>query len=262
MMLALAGAVLSASLLGSTHCAGMCGAFAAVASSPEERVSRTALNGAYNAGRLATYLAFGAAAGMLGAAFDFGGSLLGIQRVAGLAAAALMLGLGLLALAKHMGFRIGRVPLPGVLLRVAHAGHVRAFELTPLPRAFAIGLLTTFLPCGWLYTFVIVSAGTADPFAGALMMAVFWLGTLPVMAAIGIGAQCLTGSMRKHLPVVTNVVLIATAIWMIAARIVAPISAGSLAAIDWSDPAADIRSRSADAACPLCHDPEKAVVHP
>lgn len=263
MMIALAGAVLTASLLGSTHCAGMCGAFAAIAASPDERpVSRSALNGAYNAGRLVTYLGFGAAAGALGAAFDLGGSLLGVQRIASLGAAAMMLGIGLLALARHLGLRAGRLPLPSALLRVAHAGHARAFELRPLPRAFAIGLLTTFLPCGWLYTFVLVSAGTADPLAGALMMSVFWLGTLPVMAAVGIGAQYLTGSMRKYLPVATNLALIATAAWMIVARISAPIVPGGLASIDWRDPEADIRTRSAGDACPLCNDAEGASAHP
>lgn len=265
MNIALAGAVLTASLLGSTHCAGMCGAFAAFAASPdrnEQPVSRRALNAAYNAGRLATYLAFGAIAGSIGAAFDLGGSLIGVQRVAGLVAAGLMIGVGVLALLKHFGVRIGRVPVPGFVLRLAEAGHVRAFGLRPLPRAFAIGLLTTFLPCGWLYTFVIASAGTAHPLLGALMMATFWLGTLPVMMAVGLGAQYLTGSMRRYLPLVTNLALIATAMWMVVARISAPIVPGRLTAIDWRDPGADLRSRSASEACPLCDHSTKPEVAP
>lgn len=270
MMAALAGAVLTASLLGSTHCAGMCGAFAAFATSPDvpnaahqRPASRWSLNLAYNGGRLATYIAFGLAAGALGAAFDLGGSLLlGLQRTASLVAAGLMISVGTIALLKHFGVRIGRAPVPGFVVQFVRAGHLRAFELPALPRAFVIGLLTTFLPCGWLYTFVLVSAGTADPMAGALMMAIFWIGTLPVMAAVGFGAQMLSGSIRPHLPLLTNLALICTAIWMVIARIHAPIAPGNLASIDWKDPASDIRSRAADEACPLCSEPDKAVHRP
>jgi hypothetical protein len=264
-MIALAGAVLTASLLGSAHCAGMCGAFAAFATSPDARerpVSRVALNAGYNGGRLATYLLFGMAAGALGAAFELGGSFVGVQRVASITAAGLMIGVGVIALLKHFGMRVGRAPIPSFMLRLAHAGHVRAFRLPPLPRAFAIGLLTTFLPCGWLYTFVLVSAGTASPFLGAVLMAVFWAGTLPVMAAVGVSAQYLTGSLRRHLPLLTNLLLIGAGLWMILARINAPIVPGHLVAVDWRDPAADIRSRSADDACPLCAPSEKQDAKP
>lgn len=255
MILALAGAVLTASLLGSTHCAGMCGAFAAFATSPtdqEKPASRTALNAAYNIGRLITYLAFGLLAGALGAAFDFGGTLVGVQRIASLAAAALMIAVGAIALLKHFGVSIRRAPIPAPLLKLVHAGHTRAFTLPPLRRALVIGLLTTLLPCGWLYTFVLVSAGTASPFLGALLMSVFWLGTLPMMTAIGVGAQYLTGSLRRHLPLVTNLLLITVGLWMIFARIHAPIVPGHLIAIDWQNPESDIRSRSASETCPLC----------
>jgi len=259
-MIALAGAVLTASLLGSTHCAGMCGAFAAFATSPDQRerpASRAALNTAYNSGRLTTYLMFGLAAGTTGAAFELGGSLVGIQRVASLAAAATMIGVGVMALLKHVGMHIGRMPVPGFLLRLAHAGHLRAFAMPPLPRAFSIGLLTTFLPCGWLYTFVLVSAGTASPWFGALLMAVFWLGTLPVMAAVGVSAQLLTGSLRRYLPLITNLLLIGVGLWMVVSRINAPLLPARLTAIDWKNPASDIRSRSGDDACPLCSPSEK-----
>lgn len=255
MILALAGAVLTASLLGSTHCAGMCGAFAAFATSPsdqEKPASRAALNAAYNGGRLVTYLVFGLVAGALGAAFDFGGSLVGVQRVASLAAAALMIAVGAIALFKHFGIPVRRAPIPAPLLKLAHAGHLRAFALPPIRRAFAIGILTTLLPCGWLYTFVLVSAGTASPILGAFFMWVFWLGTLPVMTAVGVGAQYVTGSLRRHLPLVTNLLLIIVGLWMVFSRIQAPIAPGRLVAIDWQHPESDIRSRSAAEACPLC----------
>ena len=76
-MIALIGAIFLASVLGSFHCAGMCGAFLAVASgAPGGRAKRQVLlQGAYHAGRLVSYTALGAAAGAAGGLVDLGGTL-------------------------------------------------------------------------------------------------------------------------------------------------------------------------------------------
>lgn len=47
--------------------------------------------------------------------------------------------------------------------------------------AFIIGLGSIFLPCGWLYTFVLSVSQTKNPVAGAGFLALFWLGTLPAL---------------------------------------------------------------------------------
>ncbi|VAX40404.1 hypothetical protein MNBD_PLANCTO03-914, partial [hydrothermal vent metagenome] len=64
-MSALIVSVFLASLLGSMHCAGMCGAFVAFAvglDDPEAARKRVRLHMAYNAGRLTTYVTLGAIA--------------------------------------------------------------------------------------------------------------------------------------------------------------------------------------------------------
>ncbi len=258
-MLALLSAVFLASLLGSTHCAGMCGAFVAFAvgapgaANAPTSPSRVALNAAYNLGRLATYVTLGAIAGALGAALDLGGSLIGVQRVAAAAAGAIMVGFGVVALLRHLGVRVPRMPLPNVLLRLARMGHVKALSLSPLARAASVGLLTTLLPCGWLYAFVVVSAGTASPWFGAAAMAAFWIGTLPMMAAVGLGVQSLAGPLRKRLPLATSLLLVAVGMWTLLGRMVTPaMAAGSLRApvsIEQSISAAE----NAEGACPLCN---------
>lgn len=263
-ILSLMSAVLIASLLGSTHCAGMCGAFVAFAvaapstESRQRTVPRWLLNAGYNTGRLMTYVILGALAGGVGAALDIGGSLVGIQRIAAVVAAVVMVGFGTAAILRHSGVRIARLPLPPILIKAARAGHSRAFDLPPLARAVSVGLLTTLLPCGWLYAFVVIAAGTGHPLAGALVMSAFWTGTLPIMAAIGIGTRALAGPLRERLPLLTNLLLIGAGLFTICGRLTMPaITHASLKSPrSWSESIGAVEN--ADQMCPLCHPKESA----
>lgn len=224
-MIALCSSILLASVAGSTHCAGMCGAFVALAVAQPEREARSGrvtLTTAYNLGRLVTYVVLGALAGGVGAVVDIGGSLVGVQRVAALFAAAMMAIFGMVSVARALGVAVPRVPLPAALLRVARAGHERAFTLSPIHRAAAVGLLTTVLPCGWLYAFVVVAAGTASPLLGAGAMTVFWLGTLPMMGALGLGIRTITGPLGRRMPLATSVLLVGVALWTVLGRAAMP----------------------------------------
>ena len=186
-MLPLMIAVLSASLLGSLHCAGMCGGlmFFALGSDQEQaKGSRTKLQCAYHGGRMLTYTLLGVIAGTIGQAIDFGGSYLGLQRGAAIFAGVMMIGFGIITLARIRGIRIAHVKVPGPLRRFVERAQRAAFSLTPFKRALSIGLLTTLLPCGWLYAYAFIAAGTASPFWGGITMIVFWLGTLPVMVSL------------------------------------------------------------------------------
>lgn len=54
---------------------------------------------------------------------------------------------------------------------------------------FAMGVVWGWLPCGLVYSALLLAAGSAGPASGALAMASFGLGTLPaVLAASGLGA--------------------------------------------------------------------------
>lgn len=224
-MTALISAVFAASLLGSMHCAGMCGAFLAFAVTAEGRPdlrARARLNAAYNLGRLVTYTALGAVGGFVGAAVDLGGSALGLQRAAAALAGSMMIVVGLIAVARAAGVRLPRAPLPAGLRTLVGRGHRAAMGLPPVARAASIGLLTTLLPCGWLYAFAITAAGTASPFKGAVTMAVFWLGTLPVMIGLGVSLQSLTGALRARLPLVTSLLIVVVGLFTVAGRVSMP----------------------------------------
>lgn len=230
-MTALVVAVFLASLLGSTHCAGMCGAFVVLAvSSMESNASRLMLNAAYNIGRLLTYITLGGVAGAVGASIDLGTSLVGLQKGAAVLAGAFMVIFGVTTLLRLKGIKwpfraagsVADDSRTGVMQHLALLTHRAALHLPPLPSAVAIGMLTTLLPCGWLYAFVVTAAGTGSPSLGAGLMAVFWLGTLPMMVTLGASASILTGRLRQHLPVMTSTVVVIVGLWTAISRVPLP----------------------------------------
>ena len=221
-MLALIASVFVASLLGSLHCAGMCGAFVVFAvglDDPAASKKRARLHAAYNAGRLVTYMAMGAIAGALGSALDLAGSMVGVSRVAAAVAGATLILFGGTHLLRALGVRIAPARPPKFLLGALRRAHRAAMALPPVRRAVVIGLMTTLLPCGWLYAFVAASAGTGSAAYGSLTMAVFWLGTLPVLVAVGTGIRALSGPLASRLPVVLPLLVICAGLFTISSRL-------------------------------------------
>jgi len=206
-MITLVGSVLVASLLGSLHCAGMCGGFVCFyAGQRHER--RLLPHFAYNGGRLVSYALLGALAGALGAGLDRLGALAGVTRGATLVAGALMVVWGVVTLLRLSGARLPRLARSG-FTPAPLAGALRAVrEQPPALRALVLGLVTTLIPCGWLYAFAATAASTGSPWRGALVMAVFWTGTLPVMTGLGLIAQHAFGPLRARLPAMTAGVLV------------------------------------------------------
>jgi len=130
------GAVLVASLLGSLHCAGMCGGLVLFAVGSDGRpIKRTPLHLAYHAGRGLAYTALGLAAGAIGAATDIAAAINGNLRTSALIAGVLMIALGLIALAQNAGIKGLNAKLPKGLRRLAESTHRWAFSLPPLHRA-------------------------------------------------------------------------------------------------------------------------------
>lgn len=221
-MIPLVSAVFLASLLGSLHCAGMCGAFVTIALMPtpgDDRTPQRVLQCHYHVGRLITYVILGVVAGSLGAAVNVGGRLAGVQQAAALLAAASMIVFGAIVLLRTAGARLPRVPLPGALRNGVAAANARAMRFSRPRRALALGLLTTLLPCGWLYAFVLTAAGTGSPLEGSVVMAAFWTGTVPVLASVGAAARTMGGVLGRQLPLITSACLIAVGSFMLTERV-------------------------------------------
>lgn len=219
-MVALAVSVFVAALLGSVHCAGMCGSFACLASGGDASHGRAALGStaAYNAGRLLSYLTLGAIAGAAGAGLDQLGAVAGFTRPAAVAAGVLLILWGLASLLATFGLRLPALAVPPALASRIARGVRAVQQRPPAVRGLAIGLLTAALPCGWLYAFVATSAAAGSALGGATVMAAFWTGTVPMMVAVGLGAQRLLGPARRHLPAFTAVVLVVLGTLTVAGR--------------------------------------------
>jgi sulfite exporter TauE/SafE len=224
----LLAAVLIASFVGSLHCVGMCGplvAFAVGDATGGKRTSRVGLHAAYHGGRLATYALTGAVCGVLGAAVDQGGARLGCHRAAALLAGGMMIAVGAAAVLRAVGVRLPQAPLPGLVQRLVLSGQRAAFALRPLPRALCIGLLTAFLPCGWLYLFASYAAGTGSPLWGALFMIAFWLGSVPALLLAGVGVQVLARLLGRRLPLVTALAIVVLGVVTLVLRMQTPLRA-------------------------------------
>jgi len=204
--------VFVASVVGSLHCIGMCGPFVAFYSGADGSggARRLLSHAAYSGGRLLTYAIFGLAAGAVGAALDVAGSLAGFQRIAAVIAGTTMILWGVLALLQLRGVRIFKHGSgDGRIARIFRRGFSLVSDKPPLVRASVVGLLSGFLPCGWLWAFVVTAAGTGSALSGAAVMTAFWAGTVPALLAVGFGTQLLSVPLRRHVPTLTAVLLVA-----------------------------------------------------
>jgi len=219
MTIALLTTIFLASLLGSMHCAGMCGAFIALAVAGENNWRRHLLRQtAYHGGRLISYLSLGIAAGLLGKLLDLGSALAGIRPVAALLAGITILVMALIQLQRLLHVKIPIGATPQWLTRLGQRAYRHAMNRPPLARALLIGLCTTLLPCGFLYYFVAVSAGMASPAKSAVVMVVFWLGTLPLLATLGAGIGAMLKPLEKMLPMMTCLAMLAIGVFTIVGR--------------------------------------------
>lgn len=251
-MIGTAAGVLTASLLGSVHCASMCGGFVCFYSGstqPGPGVSDTraapgaagvagaagvpvaagaALTGGrpllqahalYNLGRLAAYLLLGAIAGAIGGRVSRLGSLVGVQRGAAIVAGLLMIAWAVTTLAAQRGIKLGTMRAPLSWQRALGSVLLRVRNQSVEVRALMTGLFTTLLPCGWLYVFVAAAGGTGSILSAMAMMAVFWLGTVPALLAVGVGAQTFLLPVRRHLPAFSAVLVLAMGLWSVASHL-------------------------------------------
>jgi len=266
-------AVLVASLVGSLHCAGMCGGIVALCvgvggddtgGGMLRRSGR--LLAAYNLGRLPTYAALGAASGLVGRAIDLGGGEVGMPRAAAVIAGALMIGFGVAVLLRAGGVRLGCASMPVWVRNLFARGTKLAMGLPPMRRAVIVGLLTGFLPCGWLYAFVVASASTGSALGGAAVMTAFWLGTVPVLVAVGFGIRFVAAPLRRFVPGLTAATLLIVGVVAVFGRLNVPsyraeVDARLTSRVTEGEPAAAaaVVERTEGWVPPCCRDKDKVA---
>lgn len=155
--------VLISSVLGSLHCAGMCGPFYLLLSRFDG--SKLQIKLFYHLGRLFTYFA-------LASVVRFFVPIEFVQENNWLPVVFLVIWISLmLGLAK---------PIP-VFSNVISSLLRKTRKLNASIGGFVTGVLTTLIPCGWLYGFILLSATQETWIQGMQYIGVFWLGTVPAL---------------------------------------------------------------------------------
>jgi sulfite exporter TauE/SafE len=185
------------------HCGPMCGplvlgqaasrmACLSCSRMTEPRRLLAGLMPRYHAGRMLTYAALGAGAGLAG-----GGMAAVLQPVR----AVLLVAAALALLVFAWGGLLGKgSPLPGTS---ALSGAKRAFLRHAPPGGLVFGMVLGLLPCGLIYTALLAAAATCSPLWGAAGMAAFGLATVPVLAAVGVTGRARV--FRRAAPYVLSV---------------------------------------------------------
>ncbi|HMP83654.1 MAG TPA: sulfite exporter TauE/SafE family protein [Verrucomicrobiota bacterium] len=177
-------------LFGSLHCAGMCGPLAlALPSAGAGAVGFVAGRVAYNFGRIITYCLMGIVFGLAGQTF----LMAGVQRWVSIALGALLL-VGLFASRKMSAWLPVTTLVARLKSRMAFLLQRRSFV-----SLLTLGLLNGLLPCGLVYVACAGATATGDARDGALYMAAFGAGTVPMMLAMSLGGRIIPVPLRLKL---------------------------------------------------------------
>ena len=203
----------------------MCGGIAgALALGTDPAARRWPIFLAYQVGRVLSYALAGASFAGLGA-LAVGWLDLPEVRWGLRGATALVIGLAGLAqlgVIRPPGLRSGArawqriAPLARSLLPVRHAGHALAF-----------GALWGWMPCGFVYSVLLLAWLSFDPWQSAAIMLAFGLGTIPALLLVqwrvGAMQSALSRRSAQRLRPALGVVLLLFASWSLAAPLAAPL---------------------------------------
>ncbi len=206
-------AALLLGLAASGHCVVMCGGIAAAlgmatAANPGAR-PRLVLVLCYQLGRVASYALAGAMiGGVLGgllSLLDIDAVRIGLRTVSALA---LLVAAGVaFGKVRDNGLGIGGWLWP----RIAPLGRRLLPVTTPL-RALAFGMIWGWMPCGFVYSVLLIAALAADPLQSAATMIAFGAGTIPAMLFTALGApHLLRFAGRPRARMAAGIVLLACA---------------------------------------------------
>ncbi len=177
-------------LVGSLHCAGMCGPLALALPHPAAgQMGFLAGRAAYNLGRIVTYCLLGLVFGAVGKALW----LAGIQRWLSIVLGIFLLA-GLLASRKLVLWP----PVTALVSRLK-TSMLAVLGKRSLAALGLFGLLNGLLPCGLVYVACAGATATGGVLAGTQYMAAFGLGTVPMMLGIGLSRRLIPAQVRLKL---------------------------------------------------------------
>lgn len=180
-------AMLLVGLSTSPHCLGMCGGILLSVCDRADTRARLGADLAYNAGRMLSYTALGAAFGALGTVLTYTLSMKSMLFT--------MLGLAVALLGLNMW---GLLPaLPSFPDETAAA--CRLPEKLRRQAPLIVGLLTGLMPCGAMYAAWLCAMSSGSAGSGAAVMLAFALGTVPLLLAFAMLGALMPRAWTKYL---------------------------------------------------------------
>ncbi|MCB1142302.1 MAG: sulfite exporter TauE/SafE family protein [Leptospiraceae bacterium] len=184
--LVLLGTIFLHGITSSFHCIGMCGPLAgSLRSSGGSSLNNNLI---YNSGRLFSYALLGALLGFTGKGADQLGNFIEIKWFSGILAGSLLIlsGIRLIFSQRQSSSRLAEWTRKFSFPIYSYA---RSGNLSEKEEAFLIGLVSALLPCGVLFPAYVISFSAGTVSGGAILMAVFFLGTFPGLFLFGWGLQ-------------------------------------------------------------------------
>jgi uncharacterized protein len=187
-------------LLGGTHCVGMCGGIVA-AMSFQGGVGQGGrqpfiFHLGYSVGRIASYAALGALVGLIGSAAFLSDSLFPLQRGLYVLAQIVLILLGLYLAGLNQSIRLLE-HAGGVLWRRVQPLLGKVMPVRNLGQAVMAGALWGWLPCGLVYSVLVMALAAGGALQGAALLLAFGLGTLPNLLLMGWAAESLRTFTRQ-----------------------------------------------------------------
>ncbi|QAA81241.1 sulfite exporter TauE/SafE family protein [Aequorivita sp. H23M31] len=181
-------------LLGSFHCVGMCGPIAFLLpvnrSNNFKKVGQIFL---YHFGRIFSYSILGLTFGLVGTSLN----LFGMQQQLSIGIGILMLVVVLIPQKTFNKYNFSR-PVFKLISKVKTALGKELKKKTP-DTFLTIGFLNGFLPCGLVYMAIFGAIASGNALHGSLYMAVFGLGTIPLMTSAVYLGNFLNVQVRKRI---------------------------------------------------------------
>jgi len=181
-------------LLGSFHCVGMCGPIAFMLpvdrSNTFKKITQIAI---YHFGRLLAYSIIGLIFGLIGKSLY----IFGFQQQLSIIIGVLMILVVLIPQQTFNKYNFSR-PVYRLISKVKSALG-SAMKRKSMDTFLTIGFLNGFLPCGLVYMALFATIAGGNALNGILYMAVFGLGTIPLMTTAIYFSQFLKGKARQRI---------------------------------------------------------------
>ncbi len=181
-------------LLGSLHCVGMCGPIVLALPVFGESQFKIMLGRIlYNLGRVVTYSFIGAMFGLFGNRLV----LFGLQQNLSIILGAIIM--IYILTPRKIKTKVSELKFYKNITTFIKTNFFRLASRKNASSLFAIGLLNGLLPCGFVYVGIAGAISTGDVLSGTLYMALFGLGTLPIMFATALFGKIINLNIRRRL---------------------------------------------------------------